>query len=439
MADEPSLLAKHVLLALGPEPCGIMSAILTRMAANRAPSKALCTFASSARPRCQGEHGIGGVESTSGRAFCSPRGHPFDPGNRDIALTFRIFPTIANACSGRNQVELLASLQDERRFRPEQPNAYRALSCLRGRLCTTALRRRAMPTGTMKGRLKIMKARTFIVTGGVGFIGSAVVRYLIQQTSYDVCIVDNLLMRPAWLPSAPFLEIPLKLIRADVTDTREMAKVLAEWSERRPAFGGRALVDRSIDGPLAFIQTNVIGTFALLQAALAHWRSPQGRSQETFLFHHVSTDEVYGSLGDEGAFTEESPYQPNSPYSGSKASSDHLVLIAEKGRVGDNYNVGGGAERRNIDVVRAICAVLDRVRPSGRPHARLITFVHDRPGHDWRYATDASKIRNELGWRPRESFEIGIASTVEWYLQNRSWWEAVRSGRYQGERLGLAV
>jgi dTDP-glucose 4,6-dehydratase len=350
-----------------------------------------------------------------------------------------------------------------------------------------------------------MKARTFIVTGGVGFIGSAVVRYLIQQTSYDVCIVDKLTYAASLASLDPVFGDPrLKLIRADVTDTREMAKVLAET---RPSvvlhLAAESHVDRSIDGPLAFIQTNVIGTFALLQAALAYWRSPQGRSQETFLFHHVSTDEVYGALGDEGAFTEESPYQPNSPYSASKASSDHLVrawhhtyglrvvtsncsnnygpcqfpeklvpltilnegrplpvygnglnvrdwlfvddharalfLIAEKGRVGDNYNVGGGAERRNIDVVRAICAVLDRVRPSGRPHARLITFVHDRPGHDWRYAIDASKIRNELGWRPRESFETGIASTVEWYLQNRSWWEAVRSGRYQGERLGLAV
>jgi len=214
-----------------------------------------------------------------------------------------------------------------------------------------------------------MKARTFFVTGGVGFIGSAVVRYLIQQTSYDVCVVDKLTYAASLASLGPVFGDPrLKLIRADVTDTREMAKVLAET---RPSvvlhLAAESLVDRSIDGTLAFIQTNVIGTFALLQAALAHWRSPQGRSQETFLFHHVSTDEVYGSLGDEGAFTEESPYQPNSPYSGSKASSDHLVLIAEKGRVGDNYNVGGGAERRIIDVVRAICAVLDRVRPSGRP------------------------------------------------------------------------
>jgi dTDP-glucose 4,6-dehydratase len=263
-------------------------------------------------------------------------------------------------------------------------------------------------------------------------------------------------------------------------------------------------VDRSIDGPMAFVETNIVGTAILLQAALRYWWGLKGARKEQFRFHHISTDEVFGSLGATGLFREDTPYAPNSPYSASKAASDHLVrawhhtygfpavmtncsnnygpfqfpeklipltvlramegkplpvygrgenvrdwlyvedhalaLIAvlKKGRLGETYNIGGGAERQNIDVVRGICDMLDEIRPGQRPHADLITFVADRPGHDLRYAIDSSKIRRELGWAPRESFESGLAHTVRWYLDNRKWWERIISGTYRTERLGLA-
>jgi dTDP-glucose 4,6-dehydratase len=264
-------------------------------------------------------------------------------------------------------------------------------------------------------------------------------------------------------------------------------------------------VDRSIDGPGAFIQTNVVGTFRLLEAARGHWTALPEAERAGFRFHHISTDEVFGSLGAEGFFTETTPYSPNSPYSASKASSDHLVrawhetyglpvvvtncsnnygpyhfpekliplvilkglhgepmpvygkgdnvrdwlyvedharalrLVLERGRIGESYNIGGFNERTNIEVVRGICALLDEMHPEGAPHDRLITFVTDRPGHDKRYAIDAGKIERELGWRPQESFESGLRKTVAWYLENRSWWQAVIDGSYRGERLGLST
>jgi len=266
-------------------------------------------------------------------------------------------------------------------------------------------------------------------------------------------------------------------------------------------------VDRSIDGPAAFVQTNIVGTGVLLEAALDYWRGLEPERRSRFRFHHVSTDEVYGSLGPGGAFSEESRYAPNSPYAASKAGSDHLVrawhhtydfpvvltncsnnygpyqfpeklipltivralagkplpvygkgenvrdwlhvedharaLIAvlQNGRIGEVYNIGGNAERRNIDVVTAICGLMDELladSPS-RPHRSLIEFVPDRPGHDLRYAIDATKIREELGWAPKENFESGLRSTLNWYLNNRSWWERVLSGAYRTERLGLAT
>ena len=263
-------------------------------------------------------------------------------------------------------------------------------------------------------------------------------------------------------------------------------------------------VDRSIDGPAAFVETNVVGTFNLLQTALEYWRGLPPQAQGRFRFHHVSTDEVYGSLGPEGLFCEDSRYEPNSPYSASKAASDHfvrawhhtygfpslitncsnnygpfhfpekliplnilrglegkpmpvygkgenvrdwlfvedharaLIRVVQQGRPGEVYNIGGSAERRNIDVVNAICDLLDEMAPCGRPHRELINFVTDRPGHDLRYAIDATKIRNELGWRPRESFETGLAKTVRWYLDNKPWWQRILSGGYRTERLGLA-
>jgi dTDP-glucose 4,6-dehydratase len=263
-------------------------------------------------------------------------------------------------------------------------------------------------------------------------------------------------------------------------------------------------VDRSIDGPEAFVRTNLVGTFALLEAARAYWAALDGAAREAFRFHHISTDEVFGSLGPEGKFTEATRYDPSSPYSATKAGSDHLVrawhrtfglpvvttncsnnygpyqfpeklipltilnalegrelpvygkgenirdwlhvedharalwLVLRRGRVGETYNVGGGEERRNIDLVRLICALLDEASPAGAPHEKLIRFVADRPGHDLRYAIDDTKLRGELGWRPRESLESGLRKTVRWYLENRWWWEKIRSGVYRGERLGLA-
>ena len=264
-------------------------------------------------------------------------------------------------------------------------------------------------------------------------------------------------------------------------------------------------VDRSIDGPGAFLRTNVMGTFSLLQAALRHWRGLDEAERAGFRFHHISTDEVFGSLGPTGAFSETTPYQPNSPYSASKAGSDHLVrawhhtyglptlltncsnnygpyhfpekliplvilnalegkplpvygrgenvrdwlyvddharallLVVEKGVPGESYNVGGRNERRNIDVVRQICGLLDEMAPDAAigPREGLITFVTDRPGHDGRYAIDAGRIESELGWRAEEDFDSGLRKTVRWYLDNKHWWERVRSGGYRGERLGL--
>jgi len=266
-------------------------------------------------------------------------------------------------------------------------------------------------------------------------------------------------------------------------------------------------VDRSIDGPAEFLSTNVTGTFTLLQAALGYWRNLDEAGREAFRFHHISTDEVFGSLGADGFFHEETPYQPNSPYSASKAASDHfvrawrhtyglptvmtncsnnygpyhfpekliplmiinalegkplpvygkgdnvrdwlyvddhagaLIEVATRGRVGESYNIGGWNERKNIDVVRAICALLDELAPdsAGGSRERLISWVADRPGHDQRYAIDASKIERELGWKPKETFESGLRKTVEWYLANQQWWDRVRSGGYRGERLGLSA
>jgi dTDP-glucose 4,6-dehydratase len=296
--------------------------------------------------------------------------------------------------------------------------------------------------------------------------------------------------------------------QADICDAQRMRAVIAEFQpDVIMHLAAESHVDRSIDGPGEFVQTNVVGTFTLLQAALSYWRGLPADRRDGFRFHHVSTDEVFGSLGPEGFFDEDYPYHPNSPYSASKAASDHfvrawhhtyglpmlitncsnnygpyhfpeklipltilnalegkplpvygrgenvrdwlfvddhaeaLILVAEQGRVGESYNIGGWNERTNIDVVRAVCAVMDELAPDPRigPREKLITFVTDRPGHDLRYAIDARKIERELGWRPAETFESGLRKTVAWYLDNRAWWERVRSGVYRGERLGVAV
>jgi dTDP-glucose 4,6-dehydratase len=346
-----------------------------------------------------------------------------------------------------------------------------------------------------------------LITGGAGFIGSAVVRHVIRDTDWSVANVDK-------LTYAGNLE---SLAEAGTSnrhrhykvDIRDRAALKEIFREVQPDavlhLAAESHVDRSIDGPSPFIETNVGGTYVLLDTALDYWRGLGGAARARFRFQHISTDEVFGSLGPTGRFTEITPYQPNSPYSASKAASDHLVrawhhtyglptlttncsnnygpyhfpekliplciiralrgerlpvygkgenvrdwlhvedhaealtLVLQQGRPGETYNVGGDSERRNIDVVRAICVLLDEMLPNSlhRPHEKLIEFVVDRPGHDARYAIDASKIRSELGWRPRHSFEQGLRDTVRWYLDNRGWWERVLSGAYRGERLGL--
>jgi dTDP-glucose 4,6-dehydratase len=346
-----------------------------------------------------------------------------------------------------------------------------------------------------------------LVTGGAGFIGSAVVRHMIRSTDWHVVNLDKLTYAGNLDSLADALDHPRhRFHRIDICDRAALDRILA--AERPDAIlhlAAESHVDRSIDGAAPFITTNIVGTWTLLEAALAYWRALPGDAQDRFRFQHISTDEVFGSLGPTGLFSEDTPYRPNSPYSASKASSDHLVrawhhtyglptvatncsnnygpyhfpekliplmiiralrgeslpvygkgenvrdwlhvedhaeallAVLERGKVGETYNVGGHSERRNIDVVRAICTLLDELAPdaTGRAHERLIEYVTDRPGHDLRYAIDPSKIEREIGWRPRHTFESGLRDTVRWFLDNRGWWERVMSGAYRGERLGL--
>ena len=350
--------------------------------------------------------------------------------------------------------------------------------------------------------------KRYLVTGGAGFIGSAVTRHLISATDNHVLVVDKLTYASSLDSLAPVNSDPrYNFVRADVADAETIRNLFASFQpDIVMHLAAESHVDRSIDAPAAFIHTNVVGTFVLLQQALGYWHKLSSSKAEHFRFHHISTDEVFGSLGAGGFFDEETPYRPRSPYSASKAASDHLVrawhhtyglpvvisncsnnygpyhfpeklipltilnaldgkplavygkgenvrdwlyvedhaqalvLIAERGRNGQSYNVGGNCERSNISVVRAICALMDEFSPDSMgPRERLITFVEDRPGHDLRYAIDARKIREELRWQPKETFETGLRKTVEWYLTNRSWWERIRSNVYRGERLGVGV
>jgi dTDP-glucose 4,6-dehydratase len=343
-----------------------------------------------------------------------------------------------------------------------------------------------------------------LVTGGAGFIGSALVRYLVLDKGYEVLNVDALTYA-GYLPSLRAVEgkANYRFLHANICDRPAMDQAIAEFQpDRIMHLAAESHVDRSITGAADFIQTNVIGTFTLLEAARDYWSSLEEPVGQAFRFLHVSTDEVYGSLGAEGLFSEDTSYDPSSPYSASKASSDHLVkawqrtyglpvvvsncsnnygpyhfpeklipltilnalagerlpvygmgenirdwlyvedharaldVIVERGRVGETYNVGGRNERCNIDVVRRICGVLDTLVPGNRPREELIEFVADRPGHDVRYAIDASKLETELGWRAQENFDTGIEKTVQWYLDNEWWWRPLRE-RYAGERLGL--
>ena len=343
-----------------------------------------------------------------------------------------------------------------------------------------------------------------IVTGGAGFIGSALVRHLVLEKGSDVLNVDALTYAGNLASLTAVDGKPnYRFLQADICDRAAMEEAFKEFGpDRVMHLAAESHVDRSITGAADFIQTNVIGTFTLLETARGYWSGLSGGQKDAFRFLHVSTDEVYGSLGDDGLFCEDTPYDPSSPYSASKASSDHLAkawqrtygmpvvvsncsnnygpyhfpeklipltilnalagerlpvygkgenvrdwlyvedharaldLIAERGRVGETYNVGGRNERKNIDVVTRICEVLDRIAPANRSRTELIEFVTDRPGHDARYAIDASKLESELGWRAQENFDTGIEKTVQWYIDNGWWWRPLKD-RYAGQRLGL--
>jgi dTDP-glucose 4,6-dehydratase len=349
-----------------------------------------------------------------------------------------------------------------------------------------------------------------LVTGGAGFIGSAVCRHLVANAAERVVNVDKL----TYAGNLDSLRVAgnspnYVFRRADICDEQSMLDIMrAERIDAVMHLAAESHVDRSIDGPGAFVETNVVGTFRLLNAALAYWRELAPEMRDRFRFHHVSTDEVFGDLPfDSGIFTEETPYAPSSPYSASKAASDHFVrawhetyglpvvlsncsnnygpyhfpekliplvvlnaldekplpvygkganvrdwlyvedharaleLVVKNGAVGESYNIGGRAERTNLDVVQTICGILDLKRPraNGKSYRELINFVTDRPGHDRRYAIDPSKIERELGWRASETFESGLDKTIDWYLANEWWWRPLRKDRYEGGRLGLGA
>lgn len=344
-----------------------------------------------------------------------------------------------------------------------------------------------------------------LVTGGAGFIGSALVRYLVSEVGADVLTVDKLTYAGNLASLKPIENAPNhRFLQADICDRAAMNEAFAAFQpDYVMHLAAESHVDRSITGAADFIQTNINGTFTMLEAARQYWSGLAEDAKANFRMLHVSTDEVYGSLGDNGLFEETTPYDPSSPYSASKAASDHLAtawqrtyglpvvisncsnnygpfhfpeklipliilnalegkplpvygnganirdwlyvedharalwLIVQKGLAGEKYNVGGRNEQKNIDVVNCICSILDELRPQSRPYAELIKYVTDRPGHDARYAIDATKLETELGWKAQENFATGIRKTVEWYLDNAWWWQPLREGVYAGERLGV--
>jgi dTDP-glucose 4,6-dehydratase len=351
---------------------------------------------------------------------------------------------------------------------------------------------------------------TILVTGGAGFIGSSLVRQLISEGPHTRIVNLDKLTYAGNLESLTEVSrsVRHRLVHGDIADAALVAEVMRTFQPTAIIhLAAESHVDRSIDGPAAFVQTNIVGTFTLLEASRRYWADLEPGDRSRFRFLHVSTDEVFGSLGETGAFTESTPYSPRSPYSASKAASDHLVrayqhtyglptlitncsnnygpyqfpekliplmiLNAYKGRplpvygdglnvrdwlfvedhcralrtvlfggrIGETYNIGGNCERTNLDIVHAVCQLIDEARPSHphRPSSGLITRVPDRPGHDRRYAIDASKIQKELGWQPAFDFEAGLALTVRWYLDNLAWVEGITSGVYRGERLGLSA
>jgi dTDP-glucose 4,6-dehydratase len=345
------------------------------------------------------------------------------------------------------------------------------------------------------------------VTGGAGFIGSAVSRHLVSDLGHEIVVIDKLTYAANLASLAPIAASPAyRFEKVDICDREAIDSLFEHYLPNAIIhLAAESHVDRSITGSRVFVDTNVIGTFTLLEAVRAYLSGAGRPIAGSFRMLHVSTDEVYGSLAEEGFFTETTPYDPSSPYSATKAASDHLAkawrrtfdlpvmvsncsnnygpyhfpeklipliilkamageplpvygdgsnvrdwlyvedharalaLILEKGRPGETYNVGGRNERRNIDVVRRVCAIMDELRPTEAPHDRLISYVADRPGHDHRYAIDATKLETELGWRALETFESGIEKTVRWYLDRRDWWEPLRNKVYGGERLGLST
>lgn len=348
-----------------------------------------------------------------------------------------------------------------------------------------------------------------IVTGGAGFIGSALCHYLIQKTDAHILNIDALTYAANYPESlSALIDNPrYRFEKENICNAEALGKIFADYQPQAVIhLAAESHVDRSIDGPGAFIQTNVVGTFTMLNAALGYWKTLEGGARENFRFINVSTDEVYGSLGPEGLFEETTAYDPSSPYSASKAGADHLArawfhtyglpvmttncsnnygprqfpeklipltilnalegkelpvygtgenirdwlfvddharalfTVLQKGRPGQTYNIGGNSERQNIEVVRTICNHLDEklgLLDTGKPRSELINFVTDRPGHDMRYAIDAGKIKSELGFEPSETFETGLALTIDWYLNNEEWWNPLRSKVYTGQRLGL--
>jgi dTDP-glucose 4,6-dehydratase len=347
-----------------------------------------------------------------------------------------------------------------------------------------------------------------VVTGGAGFIGSALVRHLITHTDHEVLVVDKLTYAGTLTSLASVQgHARYHFSQTDICDRPAIAHIFSSFDpDAIIHLAAESHVDRSIDGPSDFINTNVVGSYVLLDMALAHWRKLSSERTRRFRFHHVSTDEVYGALPDEGYFTESTRYDPRSPYAATKAASDHLVkawhhtyglpivltncsnnygphqfpekliplmvikalagepmpvygqglnvrdwlfvddhaealtLVLEQGRVGETYNIGGNSERRNIDIVHAICDAMNDLapRPGGASHRELITFVPDRPGHDYRYAIDFTKLRTDLGWQPKHTFEAGLLLTVKWYIENRAWWEPLLLAHDASRRRGLA-
>jgi len=344
-----------------------------------------------------------------------------------------------------------------------------------------------------------------MVTGGAGFIGSAVCRYLVKEKGVQVLNVDKLTYAGNTESLKEIAESPLyQFAQVDICDHEGITQLFAEFQpDAVMHLAAESHVDRSIDGPSAFIETNIVGTYTMLDCARKYWAELPDNRRAEFRFHHISTDEVYGSLGETGLFEETTPYDPRSPYSASKASSDHLVMAwhhtyglpvvvtncsnnygpyhfpekliplvilnaldqkplpiygkgdqirdwlyvedharalvtaVETGMPGETYNVGGRNERTNLEVVQTICSILDELKPRGAgSYTGLITFVTDRPGHDMRYAIDATKLETELGWRAQENFDSGIRKTVQWYLDSEWWWQPIREGCYSGERLG---